>query len=383
MPLNETAQGAGAQQPPPVTTPNVPPVFPNVPNVPMALSLGMIANTVDSFSGKERVEEYFEKIELRSKLDNWDKATTLTIVKFRLSGEAYRFLKSEPSLEAATISYEEFKKRFIKRFSPIRIPGEALLKLGKCFQRHDESIANYVTRLKLLGSEILKEDYLTARANEKEGLKKKRDELVLHQFKVGVKKEYLKNLGPLLMRTDDLTIDQAENFARQEELNTLMLNNRQSASSSVFTVKCFRCGRPNHYANECRNQRNFTDPARYNNQQNFSGNQNYRSPPRQFASNDQRLPVRNQNWNSNRPPNNNFNNSQFQRFNNSRFQNNLPSQPQYTNQSAPRQYNNSPRQLNNNSPLQTSSAPGNVSQVHSNNSLNVQRPPMTPQTGGN
>lgn len=65
----------------------------------MGLSLGMITNTVDSFSGKERVEEYFEKIELRSKLDNWDKATTLTIVN-RLSGEAYRFLKSEPSFEA-------------------------------------------------------------------------------------------------------------------------------------------------------------------------------------------------------------------------------------------------------------------------------------------
>lgn len=86
MPGDGQAQGAIGQ---------APGVAPAVPVFPTGFTLGMIANTVESFSGKERVEEYFEKIELRAKLDNWNEATTATIVKFRLTGDAYQFYKSD------------------------------------------------------------------------------------------------------------------------------------------------------------------------------------------------------------------------------------------------------------------------------------------------
>lgn len=264
---------------------------PQIPN--MGMSIGMIAMTVDSFSGRESVSEYFEKIELRARLDNWDMKTTVDIVKFRLSGEAYKFLKTDPTLEAANISYDDFKKAFIKRFSPIRIPGEALIKLSRCYQRHDESVANFVTRLKGLGTEIFKEDSENATPAELPGLKRKSEQLVLHQFKSGIKKEYLRNMGTLLMRTENLTIDMAENFARQEELNLVMVNNRQN-SGSVLAMRCFKCGMANHMAEFCRNRvknggqnrsqnfQRYQYNSRRSNQtssRDFSrGNQNYSCP---------------------------------------------------------------------------------------------------------
>lgn len=217
-----------------------------------AMSVGMVAMTVDTFSGKEKVHEYFEKIELRSRLDNWDQKTTIDIMRFRLVGEAYKFYKTDPALQSSTIAYDEFKARFVKRFSPLKIPGEAMIKLSSCFQRHDEPVVDFVTRLKFLGTEILSEDLATAQADQVPGIIRKCDELVLHQFRSGIKKEYLRNIGTLLMRTENLTIDQAENFARQEELNARMLTQRET---SIMAIQCYRCGGSNHFARECRNQR--------------------------------------------------------------------------------------------------------------------------------
>lgn len=309
--------------PPAVAAQN--PVAPVTTNIPQALSLGMIANTVESFSGKERVTEYFEKIRLRARLDNWDEKTTIDIVKFRLTGEAYRFLKTDPALESPTITFTEFEEKFIKRFAPIKIPGEALIKLSRCFQRHDESVSDYVGRLKILGAEILREDTNNSQAFEIAGLKKKCSELVLHQFKAGLKKEYIRNIGTLLMRTPDLTIDEAETYAKQEELNSLMLNNRQN-SGSVLAVKCFKCGKFNHYANECRNPpRNWnnTSTSNYRSDRNNQSTRNFRQPNTQsqnfnagnFGTRSyQPTNGNNAYFNRNRPnTSNNFNNSQYRR----------------------------------------------------------------------
>ncbi|KAF2891944.1 hypothetical protein ILUMI_14229 [Ignelater luminosus] len=154
------------------------------------LTLGIIANTID-------VIEYFEKIEER---------------------EAYKFYKTDTELNSDLVTYDVSKNKFIHKFSLVKIPGEALLQLSKCFQHHDEPVSKLTTRLKILGSEILKEDLQHASDTEKSGLQRKCNDLVTNQFKIGLRKELMRNLGPLLMRTENLTIDQAEEFARQEEL---------------------------------------------------------------------------------------------------------------------------------------------------------------------
>ncbi|KAG5871239.1 hypothetical protein JTB14_007119 [Gonioctena quinquepunctata] len=62
--------------------------------VPAMYSLGMVATTLDDFSGKD-AERYFEKLELRSKLDGWTEDETVKSLKFKLIGEAYNYLKSD------------------------------------------------------------------------------------------------------------------------------------------------------------------------------------------------------------------------------------------------------------------------------------------------
>lgn len=344
--------------------------IPEIRTVPGGLTMGMIANTVESFSGKENVREYFEKIELRARLDNWDRQITVDIIRYRLSGEAYRFLKSDLHLESHDISYEELKEKFMKRLSPITVPGESLIKLTRCYQRHDETVSNFVSRLKILGAEILREDLENSLAYEDAGIKRKCKELVLHQFKSGLKRDLIRNLGPLLMRTQNLSIEQAEEFARQEELNQIMLQNRQP-SHLVGTVTCFKCGRPNHYANRCRYNANQTQ---------FRPNQR---PPNQHFRNESRRP-------DSYPNQNNQVNSQ------AHFTQNRNSNPQYRprnveNRSSEgneqhnyRDFNdrNLDRRPSSQNP-RTTTYNRNSSNSAFNRSLNLQSPSIAPRTEGN
>ncbi|KAG5870106.1 hypothetical protein JTB14_021423 [Gonioctena quinquepunctata] len=58
--------------------------------MPALYSLGMEASTLDNFSGKD-AERYFEKLELRSKLDGWAEDETVKLLKFKLIGGAYNY----------------------------------------------------------------------------------------------------------------------------------------------------------------------------------------------------------------------------------------------------------------------------------------------------
>lgn len=331
------------------------------------MTLGMIANTVDCFSGRERVREYFDKIELRARLDNWDEKTTLNIIKYRLTGNAYQFYKSDSTLDSELVGYATFKERLIKKFSPVTLPGEALLNLTKCYQRHEESVAHFVIRLKTFGADILKEDLLAAKPNEKAGLEKKCNELVLNQFRIGLKRELLRQLGPVLMRTEHLTIEKAEEYARQEELNDLMLRNRQPTVPvmAVNSITCYQCGKTGHVARNCRPQnlqraqpenfreRNFGQPSRQP-REFHNWNQNYRTGYSHKPNYNQRP-----NFHNNAPVNS--------RYETSRFGNDQRIPPEH-------HFTNRPPHQN---PAETRHPSQDRSQT-----LNLNPPPFVPRNGG-
>lgn len=235
------------------------------------VTLGTIACTVKGYSGKTPVKQYFKEIEERAQLDGWSEDTKLKITRFRLEGEAKNFYEAELEEIANTLTWETFKKKFITKFTPIKIPGEAALHLANCYQRTNETIAEYVTRLKGIAKEIIEEDLSTAQEEEKVGIRKKNQGIILNQFQLGLKRDLKRQVLPKLIGEKNLTLEKAEQIAKTCELCEQMLNNNYKMNAMAISERkwCSNCKMSNHNNESCR--KNFRKPF-----QGSSGN-NYRA----------------------------------------------------------------------------------------------------------
>ncbi|XP_045481687.1 uncharacterized protein LOC123685870 [Harmonia axyridis] len=220
--------------------------------IPFRYPLGIMTTTLDDFSGKD-VTRYFEKFELRSQLDGWSEHETLTLLKFKLVGDAYNFFKSDIALNS--LSYAELKARFLQKFSSVRLPWKNQWNLNNCFQRQDEDVSSFCTRLRIIGAELLSEDLSGATKDEESGIRKKNRDLILNQFKIGLRKEVMREVGIFLLREENLDLEKAEELVRLQETTHEMLQGRLSTrniSEIKFGVICQFCREVGHSAKECR-----------------------------------------------------------------------------------------------------------------------------------
>lgn len=216
--------------------------------------LGIIATTLTDFTGRDPAR-YLDKLEQRAKLDDWTEEITLKLLKFKFTGAAHDFFKSEPSLDG--LNYSELKSKLLTKFSPKRLPGESLYKLSQCYQRHDEDVAAFCTRLRLLGAKALEDDLKGATTEEYPGIKKKNRELLLNQFKMGLKKDLLKETGVLLLKEEELNLEKAEALVALQETTMMMVTGKSSGQRVAFVEEkktCQHCGKYGHLTRDCRSK---------------------------------------------------------------------------------------------------------------------------------
>ncbi|KAG5881427.1 hypothetical protein JTB14_030549 [Gonioctena quinquepunctata] len=81
-------------------------------------------------------------------------------------------------------------------------------------QRLDEEVSSFCMRLRIIGAKLLCEDLSGATPEEGEEIRKKNRELLLNQFKIGLRKDLMKETGVLLLREENLDLEKAENLMK-------------------------------------------------------------------------------------------------------------------------------------------------------------------------
>lgn len=76
-------------------------------------------------------------------------------------------------------------------------------------------------------------------------------DLVLSQYKMGLRRNLLKEVRAILLREDHLTFEKAEELAKLHETDIKMLQ-RRSSGPAVMSINCYKCGESGHIAKDCK-----------------------------------------------------------------------------------------------------------------------------------
>lgn len=112
-------------------------------------------DTISNFTGRQNVHEFLNSIEVTSTLFNWNDETKATILKMKLKGQAFDFLLSDRGLINSR-DWSDLKTKLVKHSAPRPTPYQAVSKFNGIRQFNQESVNEYVLRIKKAGKEIIK-----------------------------------------------------------------------------------------------------------------------------------------------------------------------------------------------------------------------------------
>lgn len=114
------------------------------------------ANLVETFTGTGTVsiEIFLKSIDRAASLGKWNERQRIELAKLKLRGEAAEFLESHPTIETLH-NWSEFKLILTNQYKRKISLAAATIELGQCMQKANERAADYATRIRNVGRNMV------------------------------------------------------------------------------------------------------------------------------------------------------------------------------------------------------------------------------------
>jgi hypothetical protein len=112
-----------------------------------------LISLIPKWSGTEKsvsVKEFFDSVESSAKIRNWSDFDKVQITALKLTEVAKAFYSSNPELHGASISWENFKAKFLHRFREVKSDQYRFVQLQTAKQQKDENPREFLDRCRSL-----------------------------------------------------------------------------------------------------------------------------------------------------------------------------------------------------------------------------------------
>lgn len=174
------------------------------------------------------------------------------ILKIRLSGEAYQHVKYQ-----TFANFNAFKQSLNFQFGVKKSMAQINLEFSKMFQKKDEDVRSYASRVQKLLHELNDASVAEEGANAAQILASTNSKLAKMSFQEGLH-EPIKNIIKAC-RFENLQ-DAITHACEEERIHILKNSTRTNNSSTSSSVKCQICGKLNHTAKTCYQLNSSSNP---------------------------------------------------------------------------------------------------------------------------
>ena len=127
--------------------------------------------------------EFLDSIDGTANIGNWTEADKMQVCVLRLTDNARDFYRATPELRDPTITWENFKEHFLKRFRDVRTNQYHFTQLQQAKQRKEESSSEFLDRCKILARKTVP---CVPDANMQRAYNEQADRMLLAAFCAGL-----------------------------------------------------------------------------------------------------------------------------------------------------------------------------------------------------
>lgn len=237
----------------------------------MALTSTQYVEIIPKITDASNSEQFISIVDtLYENVPEESKPIFLMIVKAKILGKAYNAIKGK-----AAATWEEIKRALVAGLEDKIDPAMASNKLVQIRQKKEESLRDYVARIKEALAELNK---VSLRSNENTEVQKHvltlNDATAKSTFESGL---FFRNLKTIVIAAQKTTFIESYSFAINQEQTNFpemkfeknTMNKKERSPKREIT--CFKCGKRGHIAPECYSGRNSYNGKSASYQKNNTG----------------------------------------------------------------------------------------------------------------